>query len=117
MPNDPAQASTGPESHSEPHKADPSDSGIGRSYVGAFAATAMLLTLLAVMAVSVYCLIAVWPPSGTAPSRSTIFGATLSTSRDQQLFIITGISGVIGGLIHSVRSLYWYIGNRVLRRS
>lgn len=98
--------------------ADASDSGIGRSYVGPFGAITMLLILLIIMALTVYSLVALWPPSGSSAASSfMIFGVTVSPNRDQQLFIVAGISGALGGLIHSTRSLYWYIGNRVLRRS
>ncbi|HEY1920241.1 MAG TPA: IPT/TIG domain-containing protein [Streptosporangiaceae bacterium] len=36
---------------------------------------------------------------------------------EQRLFVIVALSGALGGLIHSARSLYEYVGNRMLRRS
>jgi IPT/TIG domain len=101
-----------------PKGTDASDSGVGRSYVAAPGAIALLLVLLIAMALAVYALVALWPPpAGSAPSPTKLFGISLPPNRDQQLFIIVGLSGALGGLIHSARSSYWYIGNRVLRRS
>jgi hypothetical protein len=98
---------------------DASDSGLGRSFVGPIDAAALLIVILVLMAVTVYCLIVVWPPSTNATSlpSSTLFTVKVSPNRDQEFFLVVGLAGALGGLIHSLRSLYWYIGNRVLRRS
>jgi hypothetical protein len=74
--------------------------------------------MLAAIAATIYSLVALWPPSGSAAATpATIFGLRLTLNRDQQLFVVAGLAGGLGGLIHSARSLYWYVGNRALRRS
>jgi hypothetical protein len=95
------------------------DSGIGASPVGGVGIIIVAAIVLTALVLAVYCLIAVWPPSGTgaATAPSHVFGFRITLDRDQQLFVIVGLAGVLGGLIHSVRSLYWYAGNRVLLRS
>lgn len=97
----------------------PEDSGIGASPVGAVGIIVVAVIVLTAVVLAVYCLIAVWPPSSTsaATTPGRVFGVRVSLDRDQQLFVIVALAGVIGGLIHSVRSLYWYAGNRVLLRS
>jgi IPT/TIG domain len=97
---------------------DGPDSGVGRSYVGTFGVLTSLGFILGAMAITTYSLVALWPPSGSAaPSSSSLFGLKLTPNRDQQLFICVLLAGGLGGFIHSTRSLYWYVGNRVLRRS
>ena len=116
--NEQTSASASEPGISIPRGIDTSDSGVGRRYVGASGAIILLLVLLVAMALAVYALVALWPPPVASASPPTkFFGISLPPNRDQQLFIIVGLSGALGGLIHSVRSCYWYIGNRVLRRS
>lgn len=94
------------------------DSGVGRSYVGTFGSTMLLIVILTTMAIVVYSLVAFWPPpAGVRSPASSLFGVKFTPDRDQQLFIVVGLAGSLGGFLHSARSLYWYIGNRVLRRS
>src|SRR5260221_2976444 len=102
---EPTSAPTGQASMSTASYAEGSDSGVGRSYVGAFGSVALLLVLLAAMTLAVYCLVVVWPsPSGSTASISSLFGMRLSPNRDQQLFLVVGLSGAVGGFIHSPRS-------------
>jgi hypothetical protein len=98
---------------------DAPDSGIGQGYVGPLAITALLILILALMALIVYSLVVLWPAptSSSISSSASLFAIRLSPNRDQQLFLIVGLAGALGGLIHSARSLYWYTGNRVLRWS
>ncbi len=108
------------ESRTEPtrNSNDTVNSGVGHHFVGAPGSVALLIIILAAMSLTVYALIILWPPPpGAQTSAASLFGIRLSPNRDQQLFIVVGLSGALGGFIHSTRSLYWYIGNRVLRRS
>jgi hypothetical protein len=102
--------------------------------------------LLSLTLVLLYGLIQFWPPTSpgatsaattTTPSTTTaagqaapgttaqavaepavrFFGATLSLSREGRLFVIVLLAGALGGIVHSLRSLYWYVGNRNLRYS
>jgi IPT/TIG domain len=94
------------------------DSGIGRSYVGAAGVAVIGAIVIGVMILAVYLLVALWPTgASTAATPSHAAGVTLLLDREQRLFVIVALSGVLGGLIHSARSLYEYAGNRVLRRS
>jgi hypothetical protein len=94
------------------------DSGIGRSYVGAVGITVVAVIVLAAMSLAVYALVAVWPTSSSmASTPSHVAGVKLMLDQDQRLFVIVGLTGALGGLIHSSRSLYEYAGNRLLRRS
>lgn len=37
--------------------------------------------------------------------------------REHRLFVVVAVAGALGGLIHSTRSLYEYVGDRQLLRS
>jgi IPT/TIG domain-containing protein len=116
--HDPKESVSGPAQESINKNNEGLDSGIGRHFVRAPGSAALLILILAAMSLTLYTLVVLWPPSiGTSGSTTTLFGIHLTPNRDQQLFIVVGLSGAIGGFIHSARSLYWYIGNRVLRRS
>ncbi|MBO2445710.1 IPT/TIG domain-containing protein [Actinomadura barringtoniae] len=85
-------------------------------------AVAVPLVLLAV--VLVFMLVQAWPPSpvksGESPPTGKdlhLFGWTPRVSRETGLFIIVLAAGGLGGTVHALRSLYWYVGNRTLRRS
>jgi hypothetical protein len=45
------------------------------------------------------------------------YGAQLQVDREVRLFWVVGLSGMLGGLLHAMRSLLWYAGNRNLRAS
>jgi IPT/TIG domain len=45
------------------------------------------------------------------------FGAELQVDRETRLFWVVALSGALGGLIHAMRSLFWYAGNRNLKAS
>ncbi|HEX2053396.1 MAG TPA: hypothetical protein VHJ78_06700 [Actinomycetota bacterium] len=45
------------------------------------------------------------------------FGWTWTLSRETLFFVVVAAGGVIGGIIHAIRSLGWYVGNRDLRWS
>lgn len=116
----PAAAGGGipPAESPRPGAAGTGDSGIGASPVGAAGIVIAAVIILAAAVLAVYCLIAVWPSNANAATTlGHLFGARVTLGRDQQLFVIVVLAGVLGGLVHSARSLYWYAGNRLLRRS
>jgi hypothetical protein len=85
-------------------------------------AVAVPLALLALGLVFV--LVQAWPDGptriGEAPPTSKnvhLVGWTPRVSRETCLFVIVLAAGGIGGVVHALRSLYWYVGNRTLRRS
>jgi hypothetical protein len=94
------------------------NSGVGASYVGAVGIAILAVILMAAMTWAVYALVTAWPASGAKSATAThLGGISLVLDQEQRLFVIVAVSGVLGGLIHSVRSLYEYAGNRALRRS
>ena len=95
------------------------DSGIGRGYVKVPGIVLVTVLILATLILTIYCLVVVWPASGsaTAVTSSKVLGVRLRLDGDQRLFTVVALAGFLGGLIHSARSLYWYVGNRSLRHS
>ncbi len=103
----------------------PAPSGpVGINRVGVWGITPLSLLLVLGAVVLLYTLIAFWPapaPAGTTgtPTTSEInyFGYKFSLSTEAQLFVVVALAGALGGMLHALRSLYWYVGNRDLRRS
>jgi hypothetical protein len=84
------------------------------------------LVLVALTAFLTYCLVSFWPetaavagaqPDDAGDSVRFLWWTVGSPSRETTLFIAVLTAGAIGGCIHSLRSLYWYVGNRNLRYS
>lgn len=59
------------------------------------------------------------PVTGSAPATATFryFSWRLSLTRDQQFFVLAAFAGAIGAMLHGLRSLSTYIGERYLYRS
>jgi hypothetical protein len=64
------------------------------------------------------------PPLGTQSSPAkmprspiTIFGQHFEIWDEIRLLLIVILAGALGSLVHTVRSVYWYIGNRSLKWS
>jgi IPT/TIG domain-containing protein len=77
-------------------------------------------------AVSLFALYGLWrfwpapaPATGSAPltAKFSYLGWQVSLTRDQQFFVIVALAGVIGAMLHGLRSLSLYIGERYLFRS
>lgn len=51
------------------------------------------------------------------PSPVVIFGQTFLLWDEVRLLLIVLLTGALGGLVHALRSVYWYVGNRALKRS
>ena len=70
-----------------------------------------------------YSLMQIWPPSSlakeSAPTTSeiTFLFCTFSISYEVRLFLIVALAGALGGMVHALRSAYWYAGHRALVRS
>lgn len=45
---------------------------------------------------------------------ASIFGRPICLSPDERMFWIVLLCGMLGGLVHSLRSFAWYVGNRKL---
>jgi IPT/TIG domain len=77
-------------------------------------------------AVAVFALYGLWrfwpaPPPATGSAAATAkfsyFGWRLSLTRDQQFFVVVALAGAIGAMLHGLRSLGTYVGERYLFRS
>jgi hypothetical protein len=95
------------------------DTGIGQRPVKPGGIVLLAFLIVGLLVFAVYCLIAVWPVSATATGAtvSHVSGIRLSLDQEQRLFVVVAVTGALGGLIHSARSLYAYVGNRTLLRS
>ena len=95
------------------------DTGVGGSPVGAPGIVLLALLLFGLLVFAVYCLIAVWPvsPTATRAAVSHVAGLRLDLDQEQRLLVVVAVTGALGGLIHSARSLYEYVGDRILLRS
>lgn len=80
-----------------------------------------LMTAVAVLAL--YGMWRFWPApppaTGSAPAtaRFSYFSWQLTLTRDQQFFVVVALAGAIGAMLHGLRSLSAYIGERYLFRS
>jgi hypothetical protein len=102
-------------------------STVGAEWVPQRAVIALLAVVLLTAALLLYCTWAFWPSGPTAPgapapalgahTRVAFLGTHISATQDIVLFVIVAASGALGGLIHTIRSLSWYLGNRYLRWS
>lgn len=80
----------------------------------------LYLTLLSVLLV--YALVQIWPHETTVsqgntppgPQQVTYLFWTLSVSPEIRMIAIVVIAGALGGLVHSLRSAFWYAGHREL---
>ena len=99
-----------------------------RSMVGASLVTVPEVVILAVFTLAaaasvLYGLWRFWPmplsAAGQAPpsARFSYFSWHLSLTRDQQFLVIAALAGATGALLHGLRSLSTYIGERYLFRS
>jgi hypothetical protein len=88
--------------------------GPGGRHVGTVGVIATTLILLLVAIALMVGLIAVWP---AADGTHQVFAVPVNLDLDRSLFLAVTLSGALGGTIHALRSLYWYVGNRDLRRS
>jgi hypothetical protein len=88
------------------------------------AGVVILAALMAVVSLlALYGLWRFWPTptpvKGSAPvtAKFSYFNWGLSLTRDQQFFVVVALSGVIGAMLHGLRSLSRYIGESYLFRS
>jgi len=93
--------------------------GVGIKAVKPAGIVLLALVILGLLAFAVYCLIAVWPvqPGVTGSTVSYVAGIRLNLDQEHRLFVVVAVTGALGGLIHSARSLYAYVGDRALLRS
>lgn len=84
----------------------------------------ILFSIVAVLSavVGLYSLWSFWPEVGQGEESSgsqdvSWFGWNLTLSREFLFFLSVALAGTLGGLIHTIRSFAWYVGNRDLKWS
>lgn len=91
----------------------------------ATAAEALLITgyLLALAMLLVVALVQVWPgptpAGGTGPSstRVLLLFWSMEVSDEVRLLLLVIFTGAMGGILHALRSVAWYIGEQQLKRN
>jgi hypothetical protein len=84
-----------------------------------FVVGALMIWLMGSSLVLLYALAQLWPeptPGGGVPNPVVFFVWTFSPSDEVRLFYLVALTGALGGLVHTLRSFYWYIGNQQLLR-
>lgn len=95
-------------------------SGRRASSIDAIAVSGYLLLLSVLLIVA---LVQLWPgptpAGGAAPSTSdvSLLFWTVSVSDEVRLLLLVVFTGALGGIVHAVRSIAWYIGQEELRRN
>lgn len=96
---------------------------VGSRFATVWDVVVLVGVLLFLTAALITVLLQAWPPpaapdGGTVKETSTrILIWTTGLSRDTLLFLVVVSAGGLGALIHVLRSVYEYVGNRRLRRS
>lgn len=103
---------------------------LGAGCVGMSASVIILIVTVVAAVGCLYSLFAIWPsdsiigagatakvPVVSHPVPVVMFGDRFSITVDEQLFVVVALAGALGGLVHALRSIVWYIGNRQLRWS
>ncbi|GLZ07641.1 hypothetical protein Acsp03_51070 [Actinomadura sp. NBRC 104412] len=104
------------------------ESTVGNRYAGVRDIVLIAGFLVLLAAALVVVLVQAWPPGprvsadgryAFTPDTVTVrlFGWSPRLSREACLFIVVMAAGALGAVVHALRSLYWYVGNRTLRRS
>jgi hypothetical protein len=83
----------------------------------------LVLYLVLLSGLLVYGLVQVWPTAdavqsegaGAASGKINYLFWTLSVSDEVRMILIVALSGALGGLVHAIRSVFWYAGNGMLR--
>jgi len=99
--------------------------GFSRSVQVGTLGLAIIAPLLGILALAdLYLLIQFWPEAaavGEVPAKAqdiVVFGTTYSqVPRETLFFAVVILSGGLGGAVHSMRSLAWYVGGQRFVRS
>ncbi len=95
----------------------------GESYVGGWIIV-LIVVVIALAALALYGIWVFWPSesatggAGIALTKTVhFFGYDRTLSRESLFFVMIAFAGALGGMVHSLRSLGVYVGNRELRWS
>jgi hypothetical protein len=94
--------------------------GVGASLVGPVGIVLITAYLILAAILLLYSLVQFWPPPAPAEGAAstsasvTFFFWTFPVLDEVRLIFIVAMAGALGSLVHALRSLYWYVGNREL---
>jgi hypothetical protein len=87
------------------------EAGVGRAVVVAF----LVAVSLAVALLDLYALWEFWPTAQILKTPSAqpvhLFGVDRHVAPEVRLLVVVALAGALGGVMHSTRSLAWYIGH------
>lgn len=91
--------------------------GLRRVGPAGIVAVCAYLVLLTVMVF--YALLQFWPRGGGEEASAAVrfLAWEIDAPGDVRLLVIVMLAGALGSLVHALRSIYWYVGNRELRWS
>ena len=94
----------------------------GEDFVPRYVIVAIAVLVFLATALVLYSLIAFWPTTTSRSSQPSFenvnyFGWVETVSRETLFFLVVALGGALGGLMHTIRSMSWYVGNRNLRWS
>jgi hypothetical protein len=98
-------------------------SPVGQKEVRAFGTVILTVAMMSAALLALYGLWRFWPTpvptTGSAPqtAKFSYFGWRVTLTRDQQFFVVAAFAGATGAILHGLRSLSTYIGERYLFRS
>jgi hypothetical protein len=73
--------------------------------------------LVGLAGLALYAMVVLWPGAGTPGADAlgpTFLVWPLSRGSEQATLLLVFFAGVLGALVHALRSFYWYIGHRKL---
>jgi hypothetical protein len=83
---------------------------------GSASVIVIVLVCVTLAVLILYALWAFWPTTGTTTSSTmTFFGWSHRISTDIRLFVVVALAGMLGALMHSMRSLAYYVGHHELK--
>jgi IPT/TIG domain len=88
--------------------------GPGDKAVPAKGIITVAVLLVVIAAALLWGIISFWPIVPATTSNAT---PPATSDSEIRLFIIVILLGALGGVLHTLRSLYWYVGNRTLKMS
>jgi hypothetical protein len=91
-------------------------SAIGSHPVGRFGLVSTTLYLVALGVLAGYTLVSFWPGPDDKLHHYRFLWARLPITRENDLFLIVAMAGVVGATIYAMRSFFRYAGERKLKR-
>jgi hypothetical protein len=119
----PGESATSPPVPVAPRTGSRRAAGPGSDFIPRGAIVLITIVLAVSGVLTLYSLWSFWPltlaTGKPPPEYQTVdyFGWHVHVTREELFFIVVALGGALGGFIHTLRSLTWYIGNRQLRWS